>query len=139
MTNSTIFLPVIIQIALTFWLYIYLAIAKSKASNLGLVNEVRRGLYDDAWPENVLQINNCIKNQFEIPVLFYVLVIVAWASGNAVTAMHVLAWFFVASRIIHAIIHTGSNVVPLRRKAFMAGSLSLILMALYLSYRIISG
>ena len=48
MDNSLIFLPVLIQVALTFYLYIYLAKAKSKAVALGQVNEARRGLHDDA-------------------------------------------------------------------------------------------
>lgn len=137
MTDNLIFLAVIAQIILTFWLYAYLAIAKARASTLGLVDETRRGLHDDAWPENILQINNCIKNQFEVPVLFYALITIAWATSNVVVIIHVLAWFFVTSRIIHAIIHTGSNLVPLRRRFFMLGCLSLVLMTLFLTYRII--
>lgn len=138
MTDNTIFLTVIAQIVLTFWLYAYLAVAKSRASKLGLVDETRRGLYDDAWPDNILQINNCIKNQFEVPVLFYALITIAWATSNIVILTHVLAWFFVATRVIHAIIHTGSNFVPMRRKFFMLGCLTLLLMTLFLTFKILS-
>ena len=71
--NNLIFLPVIAQIALTLYAYIALIIAKNKAVKAGEVNEERRSLYEDAWPESVQKINNNIHNQFEIPVLFYVM------------------------------------------------------------------
>lgn len=137
--DKLIFLPVVIQIALTLGLYIYLAVAKSRASKLGLVDESRRALYDDAWPNNVLQINNCIRNQFEVPVLFYVLIIVLWLTNSINIYIHLLAWAFVVSRIFHASIHVGSNYVPLRRKLFTAGCFLLIAIALFLSYSILSG
>jgi len=137
MENNNIFIPIIVQIALTFWLYIYLAIVKSRAVNQGQVNEGRRGLHDDAWPDYVLQINNCIRNQFEVPVLFYVLIIILWSVGGINIYIHVLAWLFVISRILHAVIHTGSNFVPLRRKAFMTGCIILIGITMLLAYKIL--
>jgi hypothetical protein len=58
MSQQLIFIPVLIQITLTLGLYIFLGIAKSRALKLGDVNEDRRGLHDDAWPDSVLKINN---------------------------------------------------------------------------------
>ena len=137
MENNYIFVPVIIQVALTLWLYIYLAIAKSRAVKLGEVDEDRRALHDDAWPDSVLQINNCIRNQFEVPLLFYVLIGILWSIGGANIYVHVAAWVFVLSRIGHAFIHTGSNYVPIRRKYFMAGCFILIGLTLFSFYRIV--
>lgn len=138
MTSNLLFLPVLVQILLTFGLYIYLAVAKSRASAQGLVDENRRGLHDDAWPESVMKINNCIRNQFEVPVLFYVLVLATWASAAVTVYSHVLAWLFVASRVVHAFIHTGSNIVPVRRKVFMVGVLILLTMTIMLTYRVLT-
>ena len=138
MENNYIFVPVIIQVALTLWLYIYLAIAKSRAVKLGEVDEDRRALHDDAWPDSVLQINNCIRNQFEVPLLFYVLIGILWSIGGANIYVHVAAWAFVLSRIGHAFIHTGLNYVPLRRKYFMAGCCILIGLTLFSFYKIVS-
>ncbi len=139
MKENYIFLPVLVQIGLVFWLYIYLAIAKSRAMKAGLVDEQRRALHNDAWPDSVLQVNNCIRNQFEVPVLFYVLVIILLVTHRINIAMHVLAWVFVLSRIFHAYIHVGSNYVPNRRRVFMFGCLILIIMTSYLIYSIITG
>ena len=137
MENNYIFVPVVIQVALTLWLYIYLAIAKSQAVKLGEVNEGRRALHDDAWPDRVLQINNCIRNQFEVPVLFYVLIGILWSIEGINIYVHIAAYVFVLSRIGHAVIHTGSNYVPLRRKLFMTGCCILIGMTVFSVFKIV--
>lgn len=121
MNPDLIFLPVLAQILLTMSVFVRLATAKSKAAKSGEVNEERRALHDDAWPESVIQINNNIRNQFELPVLFYVLCFILWAVGTTNILVHTLAWIFVVSRVVHVVIHTGSNFVPLRRKVFMFG------------------
>jgi hypothetical protein len=131
MNQNSIFLPVLIQIMLVIALYIYLAIAKSRASQRGEVDEDRRALFDDAWPESVLKINNCIRNQFEVPVLFYVLITVLWSLGAVNILVHVVSWLFVATRIVHAYIHTGSNYVPLRRGVFSIGILILLVLTIF--------
>ncbi len=131
MDRNLIFLPALIQVFLTLGLYIYLARVKSEAVKLGQVNEARRALYDDAWPERVLQVNNCIRNQFEVPVLFYALIFIIWSVDAVSIYIQILAWLFVLSRILHALIHTGSNYVPSRRKVFSFGCLLLTALALF--------
>jgi len=138
--NSNLFLlPVLLSIALTMWLYIALAIAKRRAVAAGEVDESRRALHDDAWPDSVLQINNCIRNQFTVPVLFYVLSLMLWQLGETGPLAQALAWGFVASRYVHAWIHTGSNYVPHRRRVFMLGSLLVIAMTALAAVRLLAG
>lgn len=122
MSQSAFFLPALLQILLTILLFISLAIAKSRAAKAGLVNLERRALHADAWPENVIKINNNIRNQFEVPVLFYVITIIIWELELANTTIQILSWLFVASRYVHAYIHTGLNDVPWRRRVFMLGT-----------------
>lgn len=128
MDSRLIFLPVLVQVVLTLSMFIALSMVKSRAAKSGLVNEARRGLYDDAWPESVIKVNNNIRNQFEAPVLFYVLVMALFQLGAVDMAAHICAWLFVASRIVHAYIHTGSNYVPLRRRVFTIGCVVLMLL-----------
>jgi hypothetical protein len=123
MSQQLIFLPVFVQVLVTLYAYVLLGIAKPRAARAGLVDEARRALHDDAWPDSVRQINNNIRNQFELPVLFYVLVIVLWATGAADLFAQAVAWLFALSRIVHVRIHTGSNYVPRRRRVFMFGVL----------------
>ncbi len=127
-----IFAPVLVQLVLTLGLYILLARRKRLAAERQEVNEARRGIYDDAWPEYVVLVNNCIRNQFELPVLFYVLVLSLW-SLNAVGAVAlILASLFALSRLVHAYIQTGSNHVPTRRRVFMFGVLLVMAMCVLL-------
>jgi hypothetical protein len=119
--NELILLPLLAQVLLTILVYVALAVAKSRAVKRGQVDPERRALHADAWPESVQKINNNIRNQFEVPVLFYVLVIALLQLGAAGLAAQLLAWLFVASRAAHAWVHTGSNRVPIRRPLFMFG------------------
>lgn len=121
MRAETIFIPVLLQLALTLSLFIRLAKAKATAVERGEVDEQRRALHADAWPDRVIQINNNIRNQFELPVLFYVICIALYALEANSILVHVLAWMFVLSRFIHMVIHTGSNVVLVRRRVFTLG------------------
>jgi hypothetical protein len=127
--STLIFLPVLGQVVLTLGVYVALARAKARAAEAGKVDEGRRALHDDAWPESVVKINNNIRNQFEMPVLFYLLVIVLWLLGAAGALAQLVAWLFFFSRLVHAYIHIGSNYVPHRRKAFMFGALMLMIMS----------
>lgn len=132
MNDQLIIIPVLVQIILTIFLYISLNVFKVKAVKSGEVNESRRGLHDDAWPDYVLKINNCIRNQFEVPVLFYVLTILFLIIGAVDLTVLVLSWLFVVSRLAHAYIHVGSNHVPTRRKAFSFGVIVVLIMSIKL-------
>jgi hypothetical protein len=119
--SQYIFLPLLVQVLLTVAVYVALVVTKKRAVKDGLVDLERRALHADAWPDNVQKINNNIRNQFEVPVLFYILVITLHQLGAAGVVAQSLAWLFVASRLVHAYVHTGSNVVPVRRLVFMLG------------------
>ncbi|MGH8106041.1 MAG: MAPEG family protein [Arenimonas sp.] len=130
MHKNMIFLPALVQILLTIVIFIWLGIAKSKAAKLGLVDQEKRALHPEAWPDFVLKISNNINNQFETPVLFYALVLMLWAMDSVGIYALVFAWGFVITRIIHAYIHTGSNIVPARRRVFTIGCVFLFLLTL---------
>ena len=129
MPGKLILLPALVQVLLTLALYGALAVAKARAAKGGQVDVDRRALHDDAWPESVMKINNNIRNQFEVPVLFYVLTIILWQLNQTGVLVQSLAWLFVTSRFVHAYIHTGSNYVPFRRRVFMFGCVVVLAMA----------
>ncbi|MGH8131429.1 MAG: MAPEG family protein, partial [Steroidobacteraceae bacterium] len=96
MSGNLIFGPVLAQVLLTLIVYVLLIREKIRAIKAGQVNKERRPLYDDAWPESVIQINNNLRNQYEVPVLFYVVSIVLWALEAVGIAALAAAWLFVA-------------------------------------------
>ncbi len=130
MNAEWIFWPVLAQLLLTFWVFVLLVRSKARALQQGTVDPQRRALHDDAWPDDVLQVSNNIKNQFQTPVLFYVLCFMLWALNAVGVLVLVLAWAYVATRLLHMHIHTGSNNVPARLRVFKVGVLVLLLMLL---------
>ena len=139
MTASLIFLPVLAQVLLTVILYLALQRAKTRAARAGEVDEARRALHEDAWPDYVRQINNNIRNQFEVPVLFYVVCVVLWALQTTGIVVQLLAWAFVASRVAHAWVHTHFNIVPIRRRIFALGVLIVLALVLVAGWRLVAG
>lgn len=137
MQNYCVFLPVVVQILLTVFLYARLAVARAQASRQGLVDEARRSLHEDAWPDSVVQVSNSVRNQFEAPVLFYVLVILLWLTDGVNLWVHIFAWAFVVSRIAHAAVHVRSNNVSLRRKVFIFGGVNIIALTVLSTYSIL--
>ena len=137
--SALIFLPVVVQVLLTMGVFVTLAVAKGRALKSGEVDETRRAVYEDAWPEDVIRINNNIRNQFQLPVLFYVLVIVLWLLDAAGAFVQLVAWLFVLSRAVHVYIHLSSNYVPYRRKAFMFGAVMIVVMACVALLAILAG
>jgi hypothetical protein len=132
-----IFLPVILQVCLVIWLYLLLGNRKRKAMLEGRVDEARRSLDEDAWPDDVRQVNNAIRNQFELPVLFYLCCFMLWALQLVNLFTLAIAGAFVISRFWHAGIHTGSNYVPMRRKIFTLGVVLLVMLYFLIAYRLI--
>jgi hypothetical protein len=65
------------------------------------------------------------RNLFELPVLFYLAVVVLALTGQVSVAALALAWLFVVLRILHSAIHCTYNKVYHRFYAYLAGGLAL--------------
>ena len=128
MNPNLIFVPVIIQILLTLFVYTRLGQVKEQAVKRGEVDQTRRALHDDAWPDYVLKVNNNIRNQFETPVLFYVLVICLWLLGAAGALAQLTALAYALLRVAHASVHLGSNIVKIRKRLFQGSVVMLFVL-----------
>lgn len=131
MNSNLIFLPVLTQIALTIVAFMLLGVRKAKAIKKDHVDMTKTALDNDAWPDYVLQVSNNMRNQFQVPVLFYVLCFVFYSINAVTTTVLYLAWAFVISRIIHAYIHMSSNYVPARFRVFAIGFVIIVVMFIY--------
>lgn len=74
------------------------------------------------------------RNLFELPVLFYLALGVAFALGAGDTTTLALAWLFVALRVLHSAIQCSYNKVMHRFFAYLAGSVALLLLWLRLAW-----
>jgi hypothetical protein len=130
-------IPLFLQIALTFGLTLALARSRVAAVRCRAVKLSDIALDADAWPDKIRQIANCYSNQFEQPMLFHVLVVLALATGLVDSVLIIGAWLFVASRFCHAYVHVGDNDVLTRFRCFAAGVTILILLWVYFAARVL--
>jgi hypothetical protein len=130
MSSNALLAPLLVQVALTIAIYLLLSRRKNRAVAAGEVDEARRALDEAAWPANVRQVNNNLRNQFELPVLFYALVLTHVALAASHWSVHIAAWLFVASRVLHAWVHVTSNVVRIRRRIFTIGVVMVLILLL---------
>jgi Uncharacterized protein conserved in bacteria len=94
-------------------------------------------LSGEAWPDRIRKISNAFQNQFELPVIFYLLVGLILITNSVDGILVWLAWGFVATRCLHALIHTTTNVVLHRFYAYLAGFILLAAMWIYFLSRIL--
>jgi len=138
MSISAVILPVLVQVGLT--LVLLFALGRSRLATLksGELKVRDIALGERVWPKRILQLQNSYQNQFELPVLFYALVALALITRKADMLFVVMAWMFVASRLVHAGIHVTSNKVSWRFMAFTVGVVILAAMWVIFGIRIFS-
>jgi hypothetical protein len=95
MSIQAILLPLFVQVALTFALMFWMGSARVAAISRGEVKIRDMALGQPVWSERETQIANCYHNQFQLPVLFYVLVALALFTRKADLLFVVLSWAFV--------------------------------------------
>lgn len=137
MTIQMVLLPVFVQVALTFALLLWMARERTSSVSRGETRIRDIALRQPAWPERATKISNCYDSQLQLPLLFYVLVILAWVTRQADLIFVVMAWLFVLARLAHAYVHTTSNHVPTRFWVFAVGMLVLLLMWIIFAVRIL--
>ena len=76
-------------------------------------------VYDGTVPEDLQQARQHYKNYFELPVLFYLLLIFIYATDNVNQYDIILSWLFVFFKVVHSVIRMTNNYVPYRAKAFI--------------------
>jgi hypothetical protein len=138
MSITAILLPVYVQVALTVLLLLWMGRSRLSSLRAGEVKVKDVALGERNWPGRILQIQNSYHNQFELPVLFYVLVVLALITRKADMLFVVMSWMFVASRLVHAAIHVTSNKMSQRFMAFVVGVLILVAMWVIFGIRVLA-
>lgn len=139
MTLQAILLPLFVQVGLTFVLLFWMGTLRVGAIRRREVRMADIALGQPAWPQRPTQVGNAYRNQFELPVLFYVLVVLAIIARKADLLFVVMSWIFVILRIVHAGIHTTSNDVRQRFFAFAIAAIVLLLMWIIFAVRVLLG
>lgn len=124
--TQLLLLPAFVHIVLVIYLLTRMGYGRVRAVRTG-----RLTLHDidnnkPGHPEAVRNFANNYQNQFELPVLFYVVISFAMITGLVDSVLIVLAWLFVALRLLHSFVQTGKNDIALRFKVFLAGLICMV-------------
>jgi len=139
MSIATILLPLFVEVALTFSLLFWMFFSRAGALKRRETKVADIALGQSNWPAATLQVSKNYESQFELPVLFYVLTVLAIITHHADFLFVVMAWLFVVSRLVHSYIHTGSNYIRHRFNAFAVGAIILLAMWIIFALRILLG
>jgi hypothetical protein len=132
-----VLLPVLVLVGLTLALLLGMATARTRAITGRETSLKDIALGQPKWPERAAQLGNCYSNQFEIPVLFYILIAIALPLRHADFFIVLMSWVFVVTRFAHAGIFVTSNDVRKRSLAWFAGVLVLFAMWIYFALKIL--
>jgi len=102
MMIEAILIPLFVQVGLTFMLLFGMGVMRTRDVRSGSVDLRNVGLREPRWPASTTQYAYAFSNQFEVPVLFYVLVCRLIMTRHADLMFVILAWIFVITRIIQA-------------------------------------
>ncbi len=106
-----------------------LALARKKGIETKEVSENFYKLYNQG-DESVaaIQARRNLANLFEIPVLFYVVVLLIFVTHKIDPMLHFLAWGYVGLRYLHSLIHLTINHVMARFAAWGFSNVVLVVM-----------
>lgn len=131
MTHMSLIYPMFAMVVLTFAVATVMLRSRIKAVRSKDVSVSFFKSYEGTVPDYVAIPARHFSNLFETPVLFYVVCLAAMIIGKTGVTIVVLAWAFVALRIIHAVVHLGKNTVLVRMRVYLASWI--VLLALWVA------
>ena len=122
MDSRLIFWPVVAMVLLTFVVQVRMFLVRTAEIRRERIplRELATSTQLYTRLKNVQAADN-FRNLFELPVLFYLGVVIAFLTAQVNVPILALAWIFVVSRIAHSYIHCTSNRVRHRFYAYAAG------------------
>jgi len=128
MTQTAIFGPFFAMMLLTLLVWVYMYIRRIdflRANDIDPKDLEVPGALAQLTPAAVSNPSDNLKNLFEVPVLFYALILALFVTEQ-VDAIYVgAAWFFVTFRALHSAVHCTFNLVMLRFTLYLLASLAL--------------
>lgn len=92
---------------------------KSGSVKLGYYRHLDTAKYDP--PEFLVRVGRHYDNQFQLPLLFLATCLVCLQLRFEGFFFVLAAWLFILTRVVHTVIHLGSNHILKRAMAFQAG------------------
>src|SRR6185312_15421199 len=95
-----VLLPLFVEVLLTFGVMFGMMYHRTSSLQRGETRFENIALREPNWPARAQQFANAFANQFELPVLFYVLTVLSIITHHADVVFVVLAWVILIVRIL---------------------------------------
>ena len=129
---TSILWPMLAHIGWIVLLYAWLTVARQRAVKTGQI-EYGCFVLGREEPLEVARITRNLANQFEWPMVFYALTVLLIALGKVTLVDVIAAWVFVAGRVVHTLVQTLTNNVPLRGQVFTINFLAVLVLAAHVA------
>jgi hypothetical protein len=133
MAQAAIFSPFFATILLTLivWVYMYFRrisfITTSKISSRDIATP---GALAQISPPGVSNPSDNLKNLFEIPTIFYALVLYLFVTNQVDSVYVTAAWIFCGFRTLHSAVHCTFNLIMLRFYLYLFSTLAVWFIAI---------
>ncbi|HVN89047.1 MAG TPA: MAPEG family protein [Candidatus Binataceae bacterium] len=127
MPDTAIFGPffALIFLTLAVWLYMFARrISFIRGGGISPTDLAEPGALARFSPPAVSNPSDNLKNLFEMPVLFYALVLYLFVTKQVDSVYVLAAWVFAVFRILHSAVHCTINIVMLRFYLYLLSSLA---------------
>ena len=134
--DKALIYPVISMIGLVFivWIGVYFTRIRAFVRGEVTMDSFARHEQQSGLPQYVILLGENFTNQFELPVLFYLLVVLIYLSNLNIDPYVGLAWGFVLFRVAHTLVHTTYNIVLHRLLTYWIGAIFLwVMWAMYIA------
>lgn len=108
------------------YLMFFMFFRRKKRIKEGVIRTSHFRSYSGESSEELVIIQNHYTNQFQIPVIFMISLLLSIQLGNANQLVFIFALIFVISRIVHSYVHLTYNNVLHRAFAYFVGVLSVL-------------
>ena len=139
MDQADIFAPFVGTMLLTLvvWLYMYARRIPFILSRKLTPQELTPLELARLSPPQVANPSDNLKNLFELPTIFYAVVLYLYVTMQVDTLYLAAAWIFLAFRILHSAVHCSFNSVPLRFWLYAISAAALWLMVLRIAWHVL--
>jgi hypothetical protein len=135
---TSILWPMLAQVGWTFLLYAWLTLARWQAVSRGAV-DYSEFEFNRAEPPEVARIRLNLANQFELPAIFYAVVVLLVVLGRVTAIDLIAAWVFVAGRVVHTLVQALTDNVPLRGQVFLINFFAVTVLLLHVALLALQG
>ena len=127
MNQSVIFQPFLATMLLTLavWVYMYGRRLPFIFSNGLDSKQMTPAELARVSPPQVSNPSDNLKNLFELPTVFYAVVLYLYATNQVDSSYVVAAWGFFLFRMLHSVVHCTFNFIPLRFVLYVISAVTL--------------